>query len=135
MYLGDDFYIPMRVLFVDDDDVTLFLYKVLVKSFPECTAFFARDGKEALNYIESEEVVMDMMFLDINMPVMDGFELLQSHEKLTDSRKVKNLYVMLGTDISDSKKEKLFNFANVRACLPKPLRLEIFTELVQKIRG
>ncbi|MES2628980.1 MAG: response regulator [Bacteroidota bacterium] len=125
----------MRVLFVDDDDVTLFLYKVLVKAFPSCTAFFARDGKEALSILEAEELPVNMMFLDINMPVMDGFELLRNHEQLPDDKRAERLYIMLGTDISEERRSKLFNFTNVKDCLQKPLRQEVFASLMAQIPG
>lgn len=124
----------MRVLFVDDDDVTLFLYRVLVKSFPDCTAFFAKDGREALDIIAAEDK-MDLMFLDINMPVMDGFELLKNHEVLPDNKKASSLFVMLGTDITEEKKQKLFVYTNVRDCIHKPLRLEVFSQLAAQTQG
>lgn len=123
----------MRILFVDDDEVTLFLYKVLMKSFPDFTAFFAKDGKEALDIIGVESQAIDIMFLDINMPVMDGFELLRNHELLSASKKVASLYIMLGTDIAEEKKTRLFTFNGVKDCLAKPLRKEVFVGLTQQI--
>ncbi len=125
----------MRVLFVDDDDVTLFLYKMLVKSTPDCTAFYAKDGSEALAILSSEDQKIDVIFLDINMPVMDGFELLKQHELLPETLKATELYVMLGTDIAEDKKQKLFHYTGVKNCIPKPLRLDNFSVIVEQIRA
>lgn len=125
----------MRVLFVDDDDVTLFLYRQLVKAFPDCEAFFAKDGSEALSFINQSPEAIDFMFMDINMPVMDGHALLENHSHLPELKQVRNIYVMLGTDIAPDKKEKLYSYPSVQDCVPKPLRGEIFNEIVaQKLK-
>ncbi len=122
----------MRVLFVDDDDVTLFLYRVLAESTPNCVPFYAKDGKEALEMMEQEEGAFDFMFLDINMPIMDGFELLRLHDQLPENKQAKKLFVMLGTDISPDKRQKL-NVYNISSFIPKPLRRDIFSNVTMQI--
>ncbi len=122
----------MRVLFVDDDDVTLFLYRVLAESTANCVPFYAKDGKEALEVIAQEQEAMDLLFLDINMPVMDGFEFLKRHSQLPEDSQVKNPFVMLGTDISEEKRGRLTQFRIVD-CLAKPLRKDLFSDLLMQI--
>jgi len=122
----------MRVLFVDDDDVTLFLYRVLAESTANCVPFYAKDGKEALDLIEQEAQTFDLAFVDINMPVMDGFELLRIHDNLPKEKQIKNLFVMLGTDISSEKKERL-NIYRINDFIPKPLRKDLFSSVMTQI--
>ena len=66
----------MNVLVVDDDGgVRMFLERLLVKKF-RCTVLEAKDGLEALSIIQSKS--LDLVFLDIQMPIIDGFEVLEA---------------------------------------------------------
>jgi adenylate cyclase len=68
-----------RILVVDDEpDVELLIsqrFRRQVRS-GEFTFSFARDGEQALGIIRAEASAVDLMLLDINMPVMDGLTLL-----------------------------------------------------------
>jgi len=66
----------LRILVVDDDRVALALRKALLESDGH-EVVTASDGKEGLSRIEAEEGNMDLVFSDINMPVMDGIEMLR----------------------------------------------------------
>ena len=62
-----------RVLVVEDDPMVLKLVATRL-DFAGFQTFFARDGREGLSRIR--DLRPDGMVLDINMPVMDGFEVL-----------------------------------------------------------
>ncbi len=63
-----------RVLIVDDDATSRRLLEVRLRSM-ECEVTMAADGQEALSLIQRE--VPSMMLLDLQMPRMDGMELLR----------------------------------------------------------
>lgn len=75
-----------KILFVDDDPITLMLCKkVIAKSSFANEIATAQDGEEALNYFntlkyDSTKKITDkipqLIFLDLNMPVMGGWEFL-----------------------------------------------------------
>lgn len=73
---------PVNVFVVDDDDIYQFTIKVTLRSIPavQSTSTFA-DGAEALEYIvvhqNEQDKLPDIIFLDINMPVMDGFQFME----------------------------------------------------------
>lgn len=75
------------ILLVEDDDVdTEFFMRALKKSNTQNPFFRACDGVEALDFIEGQngKEKIDaprVMFLDINMPRMNGFELLEQMKK------------------------------------------------------
>lgn len=60
-----------KILIVDDIYTNRFLIKELLKP-SGCQYWEAENGKEALKLLETEEV--DMVFMDLEMPVMNGFE-------------------------------------------------------------
>jgi CheY-like chemotaxis protein len=54
----------------------------------------AHNGREALNYLLGENEMPDIIFLDINMPVLDGQKTL---EIIKSTPKLKNIYVIVLT--------------------------------------
>ena len=64
-----------KILVVDDDMINRKLLNVLVKKAGNFDVIEAENGLEALNIIKNEPV--DMVLLDIIMPVMDGIDLLK----------------------------------------------------------
>ena len=64
-----------KILVVDDDMINRKLLNVLVKKAGDFDVIEAENGLEALNIIKNEPV--DMVLLDIIMPVMDGIDLLK----------------------------------------------------------
>ena len=77
-----------RVLVVDDSDADQFLSKLMIRRFdPSIQVLQAYDGREALAVLDAMEEPPDAVFLDINMPVMNGHEFLAAlHER--DRRRV-----------------------------------------------
>jgi two-component system, chemotaxis family, chemotaxis protein CheY len=67
---------PRRVLAVDDSTVTLQIYKLFVSRYKNCALVTAMNGLEAFDKLKNEEGI-DLVLLDINMPVMNGLEFLQ----------------------------------------------------------
>ncbi|HMK02717.1 MAG TPA: response regulator [Ferruginibacter sp.] len=74
------------IFLIDDDidDQEIFLY-VMKKIVPEATYVFARDGMDGLEKINEGSFKADVIFLDVNMPRMDGLECL------TELRKINSL--------------------------------------------
>ena len=66
----------MRILLVDDEPLALNHLKRLVKMQPDVTVVAScRNGREAVELLQIE--MIDLVFLDIQMPGMDGFEVIQ----------------------------------------------------------
>ncbi|MBE9461536.1 LytR/AlgR family response regulator transcription factor [Dyadobacter subterraneus] len=65
----------IRTLLVDDEEIAIYRLKKALESYPQIKIIGeAKDGKEAIGLINDQRP--DLVFLDIQMPVMNGFEVL-----------------------------------------------------------
>ena len=90
------------ILVIDDDDPTNFITEmILEKSGYTRNVKIAQSGKEALEYLKVANghigVQPDLIFLDINMPGMNGWEFIEEYKKLDQELKNKITIVMLTT--------------------------------------
>ncbi len=115
-----------RVMLVDDNDTDNFISKRII----EITRFadhveVKNSGKSALDYLkenqENEDMLPNLIFLDINMPIVDGFIFLYEFEKFNDLIKDKCKVVILSS--SDNKRDidKIVNNNHVIKFITKPL--------------
>ncbi len=114
-----------NVLLVDDDNVAHFINKRLleVSGFAE-QIFTANNGHEAINHIsrtfDSKQVVPDIIFLDLNMPVMNGFKFIEALRKLSHIPYEKIKIVVLSSSSHDRDKEMALQLG-ITDYLSKPL--------------
>ena len=114
------------VMLVDDNDTDNFISKRII----EITKFANRvevknSGKSALDYLrefqENVDELPNLIFLDINMPIVDGFVFLYEFEKFNDLIKDKCKVIILSS--SDNKRDidKIVNNNHVIKFITKPL--------------
>jgi CheY-like chemotaxis protein len=122
------------VMLVDDNDTDNFISKRII----EITKFAKRvevknSGKSALEYLEKEKFnthnLPDIIFLDINMPIVDGFVFLFEFEMFPEELKNKCKIVILSS--SDNKRdiEKIVDNNYVVKFVTKPLTESALTEI------
>lgn len=111
------------VLMVDDDDATNFLHKRIIKklnSKAEIKIF--NECLHAISYLKKPKTVSpDLMFLDINMPAVAGWELIENislkhHNNLS--------IIVLSTHICMNRKKKFDASGYKIAFIEKPLSLD-----------
>lgn len=76
---------PKKVLVVDDEEANHYItHRILKKLEVEAEMLVARHGLEALHMVEAvsqQAQELELILLDIHMPVMDGFEFLEELQK------------------------------------------------------
>jgi CheY-like chemotaxis protein len=117
------------ILLIEDDEPTNFLNRMTLEQ-AGCARHIriARSGKEALNYLVScgedsaeDRPRPDLIFLDINMPAMDGWEFLEHYRSLPADRKADIVLIMLTTSMNPDDEIRTREMPEVTGYENKPL--------------
>lgn len=122
--------VGVNVLIVDDSDVirSMILKTLRLADVPIGTAYEAGNGKEALEIIDSNWV--DLVLADINMPIMDGVEMLR---RLRADDKHLQLPVIVVTTEGSSERIVELEAAGVSAYVRKPFTPEQIRDVVGEV--
>jgi len=122
------------ILLIDDDSEDNFFHQMVIEEMNIVDHIeVALNGVEALNFLKKENHTHpDIIFLDINMPKMNGWEFLEAYAKLNPDQKAKLLVVMLTTSINPLDKERAEQFPDIIGFNSKPLTKEMLNEILEK---
>lgn len=128
-----------HLLLVDDDPTTNFFNRHLLEKMNLCEVIHeAGNGQEALDKIEELRLIgeaPDMILLDINMPIMNGFEFLEQYAKLDHKIRESVVICMLTTSLAQSDLDRSNQFAELNDYIDKPLSEVKIRDLVLKYFG
>jgi CheY-like chemotaxis protein len=126
----------MRFILVDDEPACNLISKFTIKRlFKEDEIEVFTDPEKALayiknTYVEGSDRTPTCVFLDINMPIMSGWEFLEEYNSFgTDVHKCISTYIVSSSiDVRD--KEKAADNPLVAGFISKPLRVEQLEEII-----
>lgn len=130
--------IPIVILMAEDDPghATL-VQRNLRRAGVVNEVVWAKDGQEALDYVHKEGVYAGkeraeslVILLDINMPRVDGFEVLR---QLKADEKTKRIPVMMLTTTDDPREVELCYALGCNVYVTKPVEYEQFREAVRQL--
>jgi CheY-like chemotaxis protein len=113
-------------MLIDEDEIDNIINQKIIESnnFSEKVQVF-QTGSEALDFLRNNskiaENLPDLIFLDINMPIMDGFQFLEEFEKLDSEILDKSKIIMLSSSISPRDIDRAASNRYVKKYLNKPL--------------
>lgn len=127
-----------KILLIDDDKTTNFLNQLLLEDLGVAEqVLVAENGQEALQLIGQQPgfgASSTLILLDINMPVMNGFEFLEAYQKLEFAHKHTVIIVMLTTSLNPRDVTRLEQLP-IQGFLSKPLRQEMVYGLMKQHFG
>jgi CheY-like chemotaxis protein len=115
----------MNIWLIDDDDITNMLHQFFLEEyFPDASIVVFSQAELALAALAENQAFPDHIFLDLNMPVMDGWEFLDAYSEMTIPNS-NNIHIHILTsslDPNDFAKAEQSPF--VHGIISKPLEIE-----------
>lgn len=130
------------VLLVDDDEGHNYLTRLVIEE--TAVAQHIRtvwNGSEAIDYMAGRGKFggngdtcprPDLILLDINMPVMDGWDFMREYAKFEEARKRRTMIVMLTTSVNPDDHERARTIPDIADFKTKPLTPRELEEVVQR---
>ncbi|MDD2822335.1 MAG: response regulator, partial [Flavobacterium sp.] len=119
-----------KIIWVVDDDA---IYQVIINKIIKRSEMFSasssfKNGKEAVSalhkIIENTELIPDIILLDINMPVMDGWEFMEEIKTIKSQIDKKIIIYIVSSSIAVEDKNKSKEFKDVFAFISKPVNVQ-----------
>jgi CheY-like chemotaxis protein len=124
-----------KAVLIDDSDIDLFIQRrfLEVYNFSEQLVLY-RSAEEALNWLRklNGETPPDVIFLDLNMPDIDGFSFLENFDLLPEGIREKSKIVVLTSSNNKKDKDQVFQNQNVIQFITKPLKQSDIEDLKRK---
>ncbi len=126
-----------NVMLIDDGEADQMLYKrTMMRSGQVGRVLQFEYADEALEYLKKEgREEIDVIFLDINMPRMDGFEFLEEACADFGDSFTRAVIIMLTTSLNPKDRERAAQFDVVKDFIDKPLTVEHIDNIVQLVKG
>jgi CheY-like chemotaxis protein len=117
----------MKILICDDSTIARKALASNIDPSPNIEIFYAENGKEGLQILSQHSI--DVLFLDLTMPVMDGFEVLSA---LPVNSHHTNIIIVSG-DIQEKAKQRCFNLG-AKGFIEKPFKKDEISSLFYEYR-
>jgi two-component SAPR family response regulator len=116
-------------MIVDDDIINNKICEVIIKkNMPNSQIISFTEAYRALDYlVDTNNHVPDIIFLDINMPEIDGWEFLNRYEKISNQ---KTKLIMLSSSTNEDDMNNTQKYSLVKGFIQKPLTMQ---KLIQSI--
>lgn len=128
-----------EVIIIDDDPVQHFICKKQISNLNyqvQIRNFY--DGSDALLFLKDRNIghlspERCLIFLDLNMPIMDGLQFLKHYQDLNKNIRVNYHLIILTSSILSSEKLNALDFFELKGYYTKPLKLETLKMILEGV--
>jgi response regulator RpfG family c-di-GMP phosphodiesterase len=122
------------IVIIDDSDIDIMVLKhtmKIIKSTAEVISF--NFPLRAMEYLieadmnENQSRIPDLIFLDINMPNMNGFQFIEAFDKLSDKTREKTRFIITTSSNNEEDRLKAKDYSHVLDYIEKPVIEEKLT--------
>jgi len=127
---------PVRILLVDDDEINNFIsIKLIKKALLNTDITACLNGRFAIDQLleikqKDPEKLPDFILLDINMPIMNGWEFLEEYNKLNIDPEGKTKIFIISSSVFSNDISKAKSYPLVKDFISKPLNVEKINEVL-----
>jgi CheY-like chemotaxis protein len=127
-----------NILVIDDDTIYQYTAKKTIEAIGlSANISFCSNGEEALDYIESSlksfDLIPDVILLDVNMPVMNGWDFLKAYNKIKNKINKKITIYVVSSSEDESDIENSRKFEIVEGYMVKPILKEQFSQILSTL--
>lgn len=127
------------VLLIDDDEINnLICTKIIRKNEFAEHIVTCLGAKQALNYLQDalhgqkDAVLPELIFLDINMPAMNGWDFLQQYEQMEALQRNDIILIMLSSSMYIDDINRAKTYSSVSDYITKPLTAQHLQQIREK---
>lgn len=113
----------IQIFLIDDDPIAQLIHGVLIaKACPQADRCHYEDAHAALKALKGGTSWPEFIFLDLNMPVMDGWAFLDAYQALRHPKKLFTSINILSSSVIKAEIQRAQNHPLVQGYITKPLR-------------
>ncbi|MEJ1223878.1 response regulator [Sediminicola sp. 1XM1-17] len=118
-----------HIMLIDDNEGDLFLMNEVLERIVVAESTIIKDGQEALDFFNDNSCIPELVFLDINLPKKNGYEVL---EFIRNELMLKNIPVIVFSTSSSIEDVMKSYKGDASVFLTKPVNFDDFEQLVTK---
>lgn len=126
-----------KIYIVDDDPIhRLLMNKLFARQPMPYQLEFFENGQKAIDALQSaingeaDKSIPDLILLDIEMPILNGWQFMDNYQSLDEVVKENIDLYMVSSSFSDEDQERVKHYPDVKNYIVKPIRLERIVELL-----
>lgn len=119
------------ILVVEDNAINQMVIKMITKKWLNTSVLYANNGQEGIETIKCNKI--DVVLMDLQMPVMDGYEAAQAIREGAAGSKNKNIPIIAVTaDVMETTKERIAKI-EMNNYITKPIEKEALFKMVKEL--